>query len=110
MDTYFNPEDLEQFGNLGEDTPELWNKFMEYYGASMADGALTAKEKALIAYGVALALQCPYCIDSYTQALLQMGVSRDAIFEASHVTAAMRAGTTLAHSLIMKNIVNKLEF
>ena len=76
----------------------------------MADGALSAKEKALIAYSVALALQCPYCIDSYTQTLLEMGVSRDAIFEASHVTAAMRAGTTMAHILIMKNIVNKLEF
>ena len=48
MDTYYNPEDLAQFGNMGEDAPELWEKFMAYYGQVFEDGALSAREKCLI--------------------------------------------------------------
>jgi alkylhydroperoxidase/carboxymuconolactone decarboxylase family protein YurZ len=58
MDTYYDPADLEQFGNMGEDAPELWDAFMAYYGKVFADGALTAREKALIAFAVAHAIQC----------------------------------------------------
>ena len=38
-----------------------------------ADGALTAREKSLIALAVAHAVQCPYCIDAYTQDAQQKG-------------------------------------
>ena len=48
MNTYYNPDDLRKFSTVGEEAPELWDKFMAYYGGSMADGALTAREKALI--------------------------------------------------------------
>jgi alkylhydroperoxidase/carboxymuconolactone decarboxylase family protein len=109
VETYYKPEDLAKFGNMGEDAPELWKKFMAYYGQVFADGALTAKEKALIAFGVALAVQCPYCIDSCTQGLLQMGVNQEQMIEAAHVAAAIRAGATLAHAMQAKNVVKKLE-
>jgi alkylhydroperoxidase/carboxymuconolactone decarboxylase family protein len=64
MKTYYNPEDLAQFGLMGENAPQLWDKFMTYYGEVFKDGALSAREKALIAFAVAHAVQCPYCIDS----------------------------------------------
>ena len=48
MDTYYNPEDLAQFGNMGEDAPELWEKFMAYYGQVFEDGALSARESTLM--------------------------------------------------------------
>ena len=52
---------------MGKERPELWAKFFDWYNAVFADGALTAREKALIALAVAHAVQCPYCIDAYTQ-------------------------------------------
>ncbi|AWI05919.1 arsenosugar biosynthesis-associated peroxidase-like protein [Clostridium drakei] len=109
MNTYYNPEDLLQFGNIGEDAPEMWKKFMEYYGQVFADGELTAREKALIAFAVAHAIQCPYCIDSYTQTLLEMGVNQEQMIEAVHVAAAIRGGATLAHGMQAKNVIKKLE-
>jgi alkylhydroperoxidase/carboxymuconolactone decarboxylase family protein len=109
MKTYYNPEDLEQFGNMGEDAPALWEKFMAYYSGVFEDGALTAREKALIAFAVAHAVQCPYCIDSYTQALLQLGVNREQMIEAVHAAAAIRGGATLAHGMQAKNVVKQLE-
>ena len=95
---------------MGEEAPELWNKFMAYYGDVFAEGALTAREKSLIALAVATALQCPYCIDSYTNDCLNKGVDEEQMTEAIHVAAAIRGGATLAHGLQMKNIVKKLEF
>ena len=110
MDTYYNPEDLAQFGNMGEDAPEFWEKFMAYYGQVFEDGALSAREKCLIAFAVAHAVQCPYCIDSYAQSCLQQGYSQEQMIEAIHAAAAIRGGATLAHGLQAKNVLKKLQF
>jgi alkylhydroperoxidase/carboxymuconolactone decarboxylase family protein len=109
MKTYYNPEDLAQFENMGEDAKVLWEKFIAYYSQVFAEGALTAREKALIAFGVAHAVQCPYCIDSYTRTLLEMGVNQEQMIEAVHAAAAIRGGATLAHGMQAKNIIKSLE-
>ena len=108
METYYNPEDLAKFGTIGEEAPQLAEKFFDYYGAVFAEGALTAREKSLIALAVAHAVQCPYCIDSYTNDCLNKGVSEEQMTEAVHVAAAIRGGATLVHGVQMKNIVKKL--
>lgn len=110
MNTYYNPEDLARFKTMGEEAPKLWNTFMEYYGNVFAEGTLTAREKAIIALAVATAIQCPYCIDSYTQDCLSKGVNEEQMTEAIHVAAAICGGATLAHGLQMKNVIRKLEF
>lgn len=109
MNTYYNPEDLSKFGTIGEDAPNLWEKFMEYYGAVFEEGALTAREKAIVALAVAHAVQCPYCIDSYTQGCLEKGINQEQMVEAIHIAAAIRGGATLVHGVQMKNVANKLE-
>ena len=103
METYYNPEDLAKFGTIGEEAPQLADKFFDYYGAVFAEGALTAREKSLIALAVAHAVQCPYCN------CLNKGVSEEQMTEAVHVAAAIRGGATLVHGVQMKNIVKKLE-
>jgi alkylhydroperoxidase/carboxymuconolactone decarboxylase family protein len=110
MDTYYNPDDLAKFPTMGEEAPELWDKFMGWYGSVFEDGALTAREKSLIALAVAHAVQCPYCIDSYTNDCLQKGCDSAELTEAVHVAAAIRGGATLVHGVQMKNIAKKLEF
>ena len=94
METYYDPADLANFSRdgVGAEATELWDKYMAYYGAVFADGALTAREKSLIALAVAAAVQCPYCIDAYTNACLQKGCGEDEIAEAFHVTNAIRGG------------------
>jgi alkylhydroperoxidase/carboxymuconolactone decarboxylase family protein len=109
MATYYEEKDLAKFGTVGEEAPELWEKFMSWYGMVFEEGALTAREKSLIAFAVAEAVQCPYCIDSYTQDCLSKGVTEAQMTEATHVAAAIRGGATLAHGLQMKNVVKKLE-
>jgi 4-carboxymuconolactone decarboxylase len=74
----------------------------------MAAGALTVREKALIALAVAHAVQCPYCIDAYTRALLEAGSNMEEMTEAIHVAAAIRGGATLIHGLQVHNVVEKI--
>ncbi len=97
MDTYYKPEDLGKFGEIGEGAPDLAKKFFEYYGAVFQDGALSAREKALIALAVAHAVQCPYCIDAYSKSCLEKGSDLEEMTEAIHVACAIRGGASLVH-------------
>lgn len=109
METYYKPEDLGKFGTIGEEAPKLAEKFFDYYNSVFEEGALTAREKAIIALAVAHAVQCPYCIDAYTNECLNKGVSEEQMTEAVHVVTAIRGGASLVHGVQMKNIVKRLE-
>ncbi len=107
--TYYDPSDLRKFGKITEWNEELGNKFFDYYGKVFEEGALTAREKSLIALAVAHTEQCPYCIDAYTKDGLQRGVTKEEMMEAIHVGAAIKSGATLVHGVQMMNKVNKLD-
>lgn len=107
MDTYYKPEHLPKFGNIGEGAPELAKKFFDYYGAVFAEGALTAREKALIALAVAHAVQCPYCIEAYTNESLAQGCDLEELTEALHVAAAIRGGASMVHGMQMLDAAKK---
>jgi alkylhydroperoxidase/carboxymuconolactone decarboxylase family protein len=107
--TYYDPADLRKFGNITEWNEELGNRFFDYYGKVFEEGALSAREKSLIALAVAHTEQCPYCIDAYTKDGLQRGVTKEEMMEAIHVGAAIKSGATLVHGVQMMNKVNKLE-
>lgn len=108
METYYNPDDLKKFGNIGEFDKPLADKFFDYYGEVFKEGALTAREKSLIALAVSHAVQCPYCIDAYTSDTLEKGVTEEQMMEAVHVAAAIRGGASLVHGVQMMNKVKKL--
>jgi alkylhydroperoxidase/carboxymuconolactone decarboxylase family protein len=102
-DSYYKPEHLEHFAHIGKNRPELAAKFFDYYGAVMGDGALTKREKCLMALAVSHALQCPYCVESYTQKSLENGADLDQMTEAAHVASAVRGGAALAHGMQMRD-------
>ena len=108
METYYDPADLARFGEIGKDAPDLANKFFDYYGAVFAEGALTEREKALIALAVAHAVQCPYCIDAYTKGCLEKGSNLEEMTEALHVANAIRGGAALVHGVQMRNAAAKV--
>jgi len=103
---YYRSEDLPKFGNVGPDA--LMEKFFAWYNAVFAEGALTEREKALIALAVAHSVQCPYCIDAYSTTCLEKGANDEQMSEAVHVAAAIRGGSSLVHGVQMKNHVHRL--
>jgi 4-carboxymuconolactone decarboxylase len=107
-DHYYHGADLGKFGEIGKAAPELAKKFFDWYGAVFADGALSAREKSLIALAVAHAIQCPYCIDAYSTDALSKGSDVEQMTEAVHVAAAIRGGASLVHGIQMRNHAAKV--
>jgi alkylhydroperoxidase/carboxymuconolactone decarboxylase family protein len=105
---YFNRDDLKKFGKITEFQEQMGQKFFDYYAEVFKEGALTEREKALIALAVAHAVQCPYCIDAYTTACLEKGGDEEQMMEAVHVAAAIRSGSSLVFGVQMMNQVKKL--
>ncbi len=106
--TYYNPEDLKKFGNIADFEPKLAKKFFDWYGEVFKEGALTEREKSLIALAVAHTIQCPYCIEAYTVDTLEKGCNEAQQMEAVHVAAAIRGGSSLVHSTQMMNKVREV--
>ena len=108
MDTYYKPEHLHKFGHIAEGGQELADAFFNYYGKVFEDGALTAREKSLIALAVAHTIQCPYCIDAYTSDCLEKGSDLEQMTEAVHVATAIRGGASLVHGIQMLEQTKKM--
>lgn len=105
---YYQSEDLKKFGDIGEFQKPLADKFFSYYNEVFQDGALTAREKSLIALAVSHAVQCPYCIDAYSNDSLEKGYTEEQMMEAVHIAAAIRGGASLVHGVQMMNKVKEL--
>ena len=99
---HYHRDHLAKFPTISENAPDLGAKFFAWYDAVFADGALSAREKSLIALAVAHAVQCPYCIDAYTQDALSKGCDVEQLTEAVHVSAAIKGGAALVHGVQMR--------
>lgn len=108
MSEYYRDDDLDHFKDIAKHRPDLFEKFMQWYASTLQEGALSKREKALIGLAVAHALQCPYCIDSYSQTCLETGSNPDQMIEAIHIASAIRAGSSLIHGLQAYRTVDKL--
>tara|TARA_Y100000385_G_C13040016_1_gene614844 strand:+ start:424 stop:759 length:336 start_codon:yes stop_codon:yes gene_type:complete len=105
--SYYQSSDLKKFKNISDWSPDLGKKFFDYYNSVFEEGALSAREKSLIALAVAHTVQCPYCIDAYTQDGLERGIDKEEMMEAIHVAGAIRGGASLVHGVQMMNVYEK---
>lgn len=101
MSDYYKHDHLAGFGGIAQGQPELAKKFFDYYGSVFAEGALTEREKCLIALAVAHTVQCPYCIEAYTTESQKKGADLEQMTEAVHVAVAIRGGASLVHGMQM---------
>ena len=107
MPSYYETADLAKLTEVAQGAPALWEKFQSWYSEVLAAGALTAREKSLIALAVSNALQCPYCIDLHTRGAVENDVTIEQMTEAIQVAAAIRAGATLSHGVQMREVADR---
>ena len=101
MTEYQTRSDIHAVPALLALAPAEGQKFVAFNSAAeRQDGAIPRKYRELIALGVALTTQCSYCIDVHPRHAREHGVTREELAEAAFVAAAVRAGGTLAHSLM----------
>ncbi|ANN78433.1 carboxymuconolactone decarboxylase family protein [Bordetella flabilis] len=93
--------DMKNLGNLkqlDEFAPEAMKGFWAFDRATFAEGALTARQKQLIAVAVALTTQCPYCLELHAKAARDAGATDEELAESALVAAAIRAGGAITHA------------
>jgi len=93
----YDSANLKKLKKLGELAPAAWEGYLAFDRAAMADGAIPAKTKELIAIAVAVTTQCPYCIEIHGRKAKAAGCSEAEIAEAAMVAAALRAGGAITH-------------
>lgn len=72
--------------------PDAVKGFGSMFAAIMKDGALTLREKELVALGIGIALRCEPCINLHVQKCLEAGATREQIMDAASVAVMMQGG------------------
>jgi len=108
-DTLYPPSSRETAALRRSLAPETEKAFAAFSRQVLADGALPARTKQLIAVAVAHVTQCPYCIRGHTKAALGAGATREELMEAIWVAAEMRAGGAFAHATIALHAMSETE-
>lgn len=87
-----------QVGSLRTDIPDVLKGFNEMSTAAIADGALSAKTKELIALALGVAAHCDGCLGFHTQALVKLGATRAEVAEALGTAVYMGGGPSLMYA------------
>ena len=75
---------------LGE---EIDAAFKKLASEILKDGALSTKDKALIALACSVAVKCEYCVERHKGAALKAGASKEQMLEAAAVAGLVRMGS-----------------
>jgi len=94
----YKKENMAKLKNMDSLAPQVMKAFWAFDKAALADGAIPAKYKELIAVAVALTTQCPYCIDIHSGNARKAGATDTELVEVAMVAAALRAGAAVAHA------------
>ncbi|OBG20706.1 hypothetical protein A5765_22650 [Mycolicibacterium celeriflavum] len=92
-------EDVQFMRDLRESAPEMVSAFFGFDKAVFGknSGNLELATRELIAVGVAVTTQCPYCIADHAKRAVQAGATKSDVAEAVMVAAALRAGGGVTH-------------
>jgi len=74
----------------------------------LKDGALSTKEKELIALGIAVCARCDYCIAIHVKKCLEAGTTKAEMAEACGVAILMGGGPALTYAAFAARAVEEL--
>ena len=71
----------EEAQNLKESSPEVMRDFYQMHGHAFKEGAISGKNKELMALGISVAIRCEDCIMSHVRACYRQGATYEEIAE-----------------------------
>jgi AhpD family alkylhydroperoxidase len=84
--------------NLRGGAPEVMKAFSAIAQSALAQGALDAKTKELIAIGIAVAVRCDDCIGFHVKAAVDRGATHEEILETLGMAIYMGAGPSAMYA------------
>lgn len=98
MTRFCENDQFHSMKRLRKCAPEQFQAFARFERDIFKPGALTKKEKEIIAVALAHAIKCHYCIDVHTKKAKAHGASLEELVEAIFVVSAVEAGEVLEHT------------
>jgi AhpD family alkylhydroperoxidase len=89
--------------------PEVARGFGGLFQAAMKDGAISAREKELVALGISMAVRCEPCIYTHAEKALKAGATRQQVVEAAGVAVMMQGGPTYTYLPKLVEALDALE-
>jgi len=83
--------------SLSKQIPETWAGFAQLHADAVADRALPAKIKELMALAIAVVKHCDGCIAYHAKAAARLGATPDEVAEALGVALLMDGGTATVY-------------
>ena len=83
---------------LRQAQPEAMSGFAKLAQASMAEGAISAKHKELIALAIGISQRCSGCIGFHVKALIRLGCTRAELEEMLTICVYMGGGPALMYA------------
>ncbi|SOC40723.1 carboxymuconolactone decarboxylase family protein [Ureibacillus acetophenoni] len=102
-ENYYDKSASKNIFQLKELAPDQLKAFQQFDAAVLKAGALSKKEKEIIAVAIAHVTECPYCIDTHTKKAKVAGATLEELVEAVFVTMAIEAGGVVTHSTHVHN-------
>ncbi|MFB0524194.1 MAG: carboxymuconolactone decarboxylase family protein [Phycisphaerae bacterium] len=106
-------EFFEKFKNdvakMKEQAPDTVNGFAAMFSKIMKDGALSLREKELIALGIGVVQRCTPCIRLHVQKSLDAGATKEQILEAASVAVMMGGGPAYTHVPLVVETLEALQ-
>jgi AhpD family alkylhydroperoxidase len=106
-------EFFEKFKNdvtkMKEQIPDTVNGFAGLFGKVMKDGALSLREKELVALGIGVSQRCLPCIRAHTKKCLDAGATKEQILEAASVAVLMAGGPAYTHIPVVMDALEALQ-
>jgi len=93
----FYPQWTASMQSMKTRVPEFGRSFGAMFQGLMKDGALSAREKELIALSISLALRCETCIWSHVDKCLKLGATPEQILDAAGVAVVMQGGPSYTY-------------
>ena len=94
---------------MKDQIPDAVHGFSGLFTKVMKDGALSHKEKELVALGIGVTQRCAPCIRLHVQKALDAGATSEQILEAASVAVMMGGGPAYTHIPIVMNALEALQ-
>ena len=99
MGKLFDAEHMKAVESFKKAVPEMHEAYDAWKKKAMSDGALNRKTKELIGVGIAVAINCEYCMDSHAKKAKAFGASKQEIAEVIQVAAGILSGSALSQGM-----------
>lgn len=81
---------------IRDTNPDMFEAIEGMDEAVLKDGALSAKNKRLIAMAISASRQCPACVDTHARAAMYLGAKKEEIMETLFVCMLVGGAPSLA--------------